>query len=70
MGYVPSYVPPLPTAHAICRICGRIVRVSLPQEEVPALQAFIDRRPDGWTVEGMSFSFTGVCPRCRVGPIT
>jgi Fe2+ or Zn2+ uptake regulation protein len=61
-------VPPLPTAHAICRLCGRILRVNLPEEDVPALQAFIDHRPDGWAIEGLSFSFTGLCPKCRIGP--
>ena len=44
------------------------MRVSLPGEDVAALQAFIDRRPDGWNVEGMSISFTGLCSKCRVGP--
>jgi Fe2+ or Zn2+ uptake regulation protein len=63
-----GYVAPLPTAHAICRNCGRIMRVSLPDEDVAGLQAFIDRRPDGWNVEGMSISFTGLCPKCRIGP--
>ena len=43
------------------------MRVSLPEEEVPALQSFIERRPDGWTIEGMSVSFTGLCSKCRVG---
>jgi Fe2+ or Zn2+ uptake regulation protein len=63
----PSYIPPETTAHAICRVCGRILRVSIPHEEVATLHAFSDRRPDGWTVEGMSFSFTGICPQCRQG---
>lgn len=61
------YLPPEPTAHAICRLCGRILRVSIPHEEIASLQSFSDHRPDGWTVEGMSFSFTGVCPQCRQG---
>ncbi len=62
---VPVFVPPEASAHAICRICGRIVRVSVPPDEIALLHSFSDRRPDGWTVEGMSFSFTGICPRCR-----
>ncbi|MCI4348820.1 MAG: hypothetical protein L3J93_01180 [Thermoplasmata archaeon] len=63
----PSYLPPQPTAHAICRRCGRILRVSIAEAEVATLQSFVDRRPAGWTVEGMSFSFTGMCPQCRSG---
>ncbi|HEV2165670.1 MAG TPA: hypothetical protein VGS23_01625 [Thermoplasmata archaeon] len=63
----PSYIPPETSAHAICRVCGRILRVSIAHEEVATLQSFSDRRPDGWTVEGMSFSFTGICPQCRQG---
>jgi hypothetical protein len=63
----PSYLPPQPTAHAICRRCGRIIRVSIAEAEVATLQSFVDRRPAGWTVEGMSFSFTGMCPQCRSG---
>jgi Fe2+ or Zn2+ uptake regulation protein len=59
------YVPPEATAHAICRRCGRIVRVAVSPEEVAQLNAFADRRPDGWTVEGMTFSFTGLCSTCR-----
>jgi len=60
-------VVPEPTAHAICRQCGRILRVSIPEADAATLQSFVDRRPDGWSVEGMSFSFTGICPRCREG---
>jgi Fe2+ or Zn2+ uptake regulation protein len=67
-----AYLPPQPTAHAICRRCGRIVRVPIPAAEVAELQSFVDRRPDGWSIEGMSFSFTGTCPTCQalqsVGP--
>ena len=65
-GFATPHVPPLPTAHAICRRCGRIMRIVIPSEEVPTLQAFVDRRPDGWLVEGMSFSFTGLCAKCRI----
>lgn len=65
--WVPSYIPSIPTAHAICRLCGRITRVAIPHSDLATLEAFVDRRPDGWSVEGMSFSFTGICPKCRAG---
>jgi hypothetical protein len=40
--------------------------VAVSPAEVALLNAFSDRRPDGWTVEGMTFSFTGLCTSCRV----
>ncbi|HEV2231282.1 MAG TPA: hypothetical protein VGV64_08360 [Thermoplasmata archaeon] len=60
-----AYLPPEPTAHAICRRCGRIVRVPIEAAEAALLQSFVDRRPAGWVVEGLSFSFTGICVSCR-----
>jgi Fe2+ or Zn2+ uptake regulation protein len=54
-----------PTGHAVCRSCGRITRISLLPEEVGLLEALADHRPDGWSVDGASFSVTGLCASCR-----
>ena len=59
----------LPHVHAVCRRCGRIADVELNSDELGALQAFAHQRPVDWTVEGITFSITGTCPRCRAsGP--
>ncbi len=58
-----------PHAHAVCRNCGRIAGVALTQLDLFELELLADRRPTGWSVEGVTFSLTGLCPRCgRSGP--
>jgi len=51
----------------VCRSCGRIVRLELSEGDSANLVAFADRRPDGWSADGVSLTVTGVCPRCREG---
>jgi Fe2+ or Zn2+ uptake regulation protein len=57
-----------PHAHIVCRQCGRISSVDLANEERELLVALAARHPDEWSVDGISFSLTGACPRCRRGP--
>jgi Fe2+ or Zn2+ uptake regulation protein len=56
-----------PTGHAVCRGCGRILRLALALTDGPNLEAFLDRRPDGWSAEGISLTVTGLCPTCQSG---
>jgi hypothetical protein len=56
-----------PTGHAVCRVCGRIVRLALAPTDGPNLEAFLDRRPDGWSAQGISLTVTGLCPNCLLG---
>jgi hypothetical protein len=34
------------------------------------LVALASRHPEGWRVDGIAFSLTGACARCREGPPT
>ncbi|MCI4356292.1 MAG: hypothetical protein L3K18_03995 [Thermoplasmata archaeon] len=56
-----------PTGHAVCRSCGRIVRLELDPADAPNLEAFADRRPDGWSVGAVSLTLTGLCAQCSAG---
>jgi hypothetical protein len=73
-GSVPNdatFPPPLvepPHVHAVCRNCGRIADVDLRSSDLEGLKALSDQRPLGWTVERLTFSLTGLCPRCSAGP--
>jgi hypothetical protein len=58
-----------PTGHAVCRGCGRILRLALALTDGPNLEAFLDRRPDGWSAEGITLTVTGLCPTCQSGGI-
>jgi Fe2+ or Zn2+ uptake regulation protein len=63
-----TYPPPrveAPHAHAVCRSCGRISEVELRTEEHEVLRALAEQRPVGWAIDGLTFSLTGTCPRCR-----
>jgi len=42
--------------------------VDLGSEERELLVALASRHPDEWSVDGIAFSLTGVCGRCRQGP--
>jgi len=63
----PLHIESPPTGHEVCRSCGRIVRLELSEGDSANLVAFADRRPDGWSADGVSLTVTGVCPRCREG---
>ncbi|MCI4365346.1 MAG: hypothetical protein L3K10_04710 [Thermoplasmata archaeon] len=56
-----------PHSHIVCRSCGRIAAVDLSDGERQLLIALASRHPDGWTVDGIAFSLTGSCARCREG---
>jgi len=57
-----------PHSHIVCRVCGRIQRVELTELERHLLTELAARHPDGWNVDGVAFSLTGACQRCREGP--
>ena len=60
--------PDVPHAHIVCRACGRISQVTLPPKELLLLRNLSDRRPTGWDVDGVTYTLTGSCQRCREGP--
>ena len=57
-----------PHSHIVCRVCGRIQRIELSELDRHLLTEMASHRPDGWRVEGVAFSLTGACRRCREGP--
>lgn len=57
-----------PHAHIVCRVCGRIQRIELTELDRHFLAEMSTHRPDGWSVDGISYSLTGACRRCREGP--
>ena len=57
-----------PHAHIVCRNCGRIQAIELTELDRHLLSELAMRHPDGWSVEGIAFSATGACRRCREGP--
>jgi hypothetical protein len=57
-----------PHAHIVCRACGRIQPMELTELDRHLLTRLADGRPEGWTVDGIAFSMTGACRRCREGP--
>ncbi len=54
-----------PHAHAVCRSCARIASLELTQDDLGALEQLAGRGPDGWVVDGVTFTLTGSCPQCR-----
>ena len=56
-----------PRGHIVCRVCGRIAEVPLDTGSQLMLEQLAMRRPDGWSVDLVSFSLTGACARCRQG---
>ncbi len=56
-----------PRSQAVCRGCGRILEVALALEELQGLAALAERAPEGWRVDGISFTLMGACRRCREG---
>jgi len=57
-----------PHSHIVCRVCGRIQRIELTELDRHLLTELATRHPDGWNVDGVAFSLTGACQRCREGP--
>lgn len=57
-----------PHAQAVCRGCGRILELALSLDELRTLADLADRAPDGWRVDGLSFTLMGACVRCRSAP--
>lgn len=70
-GSVPSGValakplPETPHGHLICHRCGRIAELELTELDRHFLTELSDRRPKDWSIDGVTFSLTGACPRCR-----
>ena len=56
-----------PHSHIVCRSCGRIARLELQDAERQLLVALAAQHPAGWSVDGIAFSLTGACGRCREG---
>jgi hypothetical protein len=54
-----------PHGHLICHRCGRIAELELTELDRHLLMELSRRRPDRWEVDGVTFSLTGTCPRCR-----
>jgi Fe2+ or Zn2+ uptake regulation protein len=57
-----------PHAHVVCRSCGRIQAIELTELDRHFLEELAGRHPDGWSVDGIAYSLTGACRRCREGP--
>lgn len=57
-----------PHAHIVCRSCGRIAGLALSTDEELRLEEISRSSPDGWSVDLIAFSLTGLCERCRTGP--
>jgi Fe2+ or Zn2+ uptake regulation protein len=57
-----------PHAHIVCRSCGRIQSVELTELDRFMLTHLAEEPPKGWSVDGIAFSMTGACRRCREGP--
>jgi Fe2+ or Zn2+ uptake regulation protein len=54
-----------PHSQAVCRGCGRILELALELGELRDLAELADRAPEGWRIDGLSFTLTGLCTRCR-----
>lgn len=50
-----------PHAHIRCEKCNRVMDIDLDQKHLSQLAA----EKTGFTVNGVSVSFVGVCPKCR-----
>jgi len=57
-----------PHAHVVCRVCGRIQRIELTELDRHLLTELAAQHPAGWSVDGIAFSLTGACQKCREGP--
>ncbi|MCI4347129.1 MAG: hypothetical protein L3J97_00730 [Thermoplasmata archaeon] len=54
-----------PHGHLICHRCGRISELELTELDRHLLEQISERRPKDWGINGVTFSLTGTCPRCR-----
>jgi Fe2+ or Zn2+ uptake regulation protein len=59
-----------PHAHIVCRNCGRIQAIELTELDRHLLEELATHHPNGWMVDGIAYSVTGACQRCREGPAT
>ena len=66
-GRLPS-LPEAPHTHLICRACARILEVPMEFDQQQTLEELVRRTPAGWTIDTITVSMTGACPRCREGP--
>jgi len=57
-----------PHAHIVCRVCGRIQPVPLSELDLHLLTRLAEEHTEGWSVDGIAYSLTGACRRCREGP--
>lgn len=62
---ITSPPPETPHGHLICHTCGRIAELELTELDRHLLMELARRRPEGWEVDGVTFSLTGTCPGCR-----
>ena len=60
-------LPETPHGHLICHRCGRIAELELTELDRHLLTELSGRRPKEWDIDGVTFSITGSCPRCRNG---
>jgi Fe2+ or Zn2+ uptake regulation protein len=58
-----------PHAHAVCRQCGRILEVPLGALDIAQLTSLAGAAAEEWSVERISLSLNGLCPRCRHGAL-
>lgn len=61
-------LPEPPHTHLVCRACARILEVPMAFDQQQALEELLLQTPAGWTVDTITVSMTGACPRCRQGP--
>ncbi|MGC2290081.1 MAG: hypothetical protein WA688_09555 [Thermoplasmata archaeon] len=54
-----------PHGHLICHRCGRIAELELTELDRHFLMELSRRRPEGWEIDGVTFSVTGTCAACR-----
>ena len=52
-----------PHYHARCECCGKVADVELPWRE--RLPKVLTKEGEGFTVEGYSVEFIGLCPKCQ-----
>jgi hypothetical protein len=62
---ISSPPPETPHGHLICHSCGRIAELELTELDRHVLMETSRRRPNGWEIDGVTFSLTGTCPGCR-----
>ncbi|HTT35272.1 MAG TPA: hypothetical protein VMH78_05325 [Thermoplasmata archaeon] len=60
-------LPEPPHTHLVCRACARIVEVPMAFDEQQTLEALLLKAPAGWSLDSITVSLTGACPRCRAG---